>query len=374
MNPIQLNSGLLTLPVFLPDATLGVVRSLDMTDVEKCGINGLVMNVFHLMQKPGASTIHALGGLHKMTGWCGPIVTDSGGFQAYSLISEQPKRGTINDKGLSVVTEQSGRRFLLTPEKSIQLQINFGADIIMCLDECTHVDAPHDKQLQAVERTINWAKRCKKEYMHQVEQRGWDEARKPLLFGVVQGGGDHTLRKRCADALLDIGFDGYGFGGWPLDGDGDLVTDLLAAVRSFIPAKFPMHALGVGHPQSIATCVAMGYDMFDSALPTRDARKGRLYTFRRSPEESGFDVDAFTFDMIYVQDKKHIKDNRPISSHCTCYTCSRYSIGYLHHLFASREIAAARLATMHNLHFMTTLMDFLRKKQAQAQPPQDHHE
>ena len=169
MSPLALNHGVITPPVFLPDATRGVVRSLDMADLEHCGVQGLVMNVFHLMQKPGTSTVQALGGLHAMTGWSGPIITDSGGFQAYSLIHQQPKHGSITDKGLSIKSEHTGRRFLLTPEKSIQLQMTYGADIVMCLDECTHVDAPPEDQIKAVDRTIRWAARCKIEFEHQID-------------------------------------------------------------------------------------------------------------------------------------------------------------------------------------------------------------
>jgi queuine tRNA-ribosyltransferase len=360
MSSISLNHGSLDLPIFLPDATLGVVRSLDTVDLTNSGVQGLVMNVFHLMQKPGTSTIQALGGLNKMTGWDGPIITDSGGFQAYSIIHEQPNRGSVNDKGMSVKNEHTGRKFSLTPEKSVQLQINYGADIIMCLDECTHVDAPYSEQTKAVERTIKWAQRSKKEFNHQIIQRGWHADRHPLIFGVIQGGRDLPLRKRCADALLEIGFDGFGYGGWPLDESGALLKDILTATRSYIPSNFHMHALGVGHPESISTCVNMGYTLFDSSLPTRDARRGRLYTTTKNPDEISYRSDENWFDMVYLQDRKHIKNNRPISPYCTCYTCSRYSIGYLHHLFACNEMVVARLATLHNLSFMTSLMKKLR--------------
>ena len=359
-SPLALNHGVIKLPVFLPDATRGVVRSLDMADLEHCGVQGLVMNVFHLMQKPGTSTVQALGGLHAMTGWSGPIITDSGGFQAYSLIHQQPKLGSITDKGLSIKSEHTGRRFLLTPEKSIQLQMTYGADIVMCLDECTHVDAPPEDQIKAVDRTIRWAARCKIEFEHQIDQRGWNSDRQPLLFGVIQGGGDIELRKRCAEALLEIGFDGFGYGGWPLDGKGGLLKDTLAATREYIPSTYPMHALGVGHPQSIAACVNMGYTLFDSALPTRDARRGRLYTFNMAPETISYRSETNWLDMLYIEDRKHIKQNRPISPFCDCYTCTHYSIGYLHHLFACREMVSARLATLHNLWFMNTLMKKLR--------------
>src|SRR5580700_7655324 len=184
---LQLPHGQLYMPFFMPDATLGVVRSLDATDLEQCQIQAVVMNTFHLMQRPGSSTIHALGGLHKMSGWQRPIITDSGGFQAYSLIQQQPKLGSMSDDGITFKPEGADRKFHLTPEKAIQLQMNYGADIVICLDECTHVDASLEIQSVSVKRTIEWAKRCKKEFLQQVKQRQWTEERRPLLFAVIQG-------------------------------------------------------------------------------------------------------------------------------------------------------------------------------------------
>jgi len=268
--------GRLPLPAFLPDATFGTVRAADAGDVRAAGVRTLVMNTFHLMQKPGSSTIQALGGLHAMSGWDGPIMTDSGGFQAYSLIRQNPKQGRLSDQGIVFQPEGAGRKFQLTPEKCIQLQLAYGADIVVCLDDCTHVDDSPVEQRASVRRTIRWAARCKQEFERQLAMRRMDNER-PLLFAVVQGGGIAELRRECAEALLEIGFDGYGYGGWPLDSAGNLLTDMLALTRELIPAHLPLHALGVGHPEYVAACARMGYQMFDSALPTRDARNGRLY-------------------------------------------------------------------------------------------------
>lgn len=348
--------GELPLPAFLPDATRGFVRSMDAGDLKQAGVQGVVMNVFHLMQKPGSSTIQTLGGLHAMADWPHPVITDSGGFQVYSLIRQNPKYGSLSEKGMVFRAEASQRKFQLTPEKSVQLQVAYGSDAVMCLDDCTHVDTDAAEQEASVTRTIAWAKRCRAEFERQMDQRKWDAARRPMLFGVVQGGGDPALRQRCAGALLEIGFDGYGYGGWPLDRDGVLLKDMLAATRSFIPPVFPMHALGVGHPGAIVTCSQMGYDLFDSALPTRDARRGRLYQFTSSPSKPDFRFNDGWFDMLYIQDKKHVKRRTPVSSFCDCYTCSRYSTGYLHHLYTCRETLYYRLATIHNLRFMTSLM------------------
>lgn len=354
---LDLPHGCLPLPAFLPDATLGVVRAVDSADIEAAGIDALVMNTFHLMQQPGTSTIQALGGLHTMTGWRRPILTDSGGFQAYSLIREQPKLGALTDNGIVVQPEGMNRKIQLTPEKCIQLQVSYGADIVMCLDDCTHVDDPPAVQELSVRRTIAWAKRCRAEFDKLLAQKKRLE-HPPLLFAVVQGGASEELRTRCAEALLEIGFDGYGYGGWPLDADGNLVTEMLDLTRRLIPLHLPLHGLGVGHPLNIAAAAAMGYQTFDSALPTRDARRGRLYTFANAPRPSPLVPPNFRF--LYITDDKYIKDARPVEESCDCLTCRRYSRGYLRHLYRANEAAFQRLATIHNLRFMARLMDALR--------------
>jgi len=368
----NLPHGVLTFPTFLPDATVGVVRAVDSVDVAAAGIDALVMNTFHLMQQPGTSTIQALGGLHAMSGWSGPILTDSGGFQAYSLIREQPKLGALTDNGIVVWPEGMERKLQLTPEKCVQLQLSYGADIVMCLDDCTHVDDPEEVQELSVRRTIAWAKRCRTEFDKLLAQKKQLD-RPPLLFAVVQGGASEELRTRCAEALLEIGFDGYGYGGWPLDADGNLVTEMLDLTRRLIPMAYPLHGLGVGHPLNIAAAAVMGYQTFDSALPTRDARRGRLYTFTRTlppsggqgsaevaPRPSPLAFDNSWFRYLYITDDKYIKDARPVEEDCDCLTCRRYSRGYLRHLYRANEAAFQRLATIHNLRFMARLMELLR--------------
>jgi len=354
--------GCLNFPVFLPDATYGVVRAVDAEDLRDCKIPALVMNTFHLMQKPGSSTIQALGGLHAMSSWDGPIVTDSGGFQAYSLIRQNPKNGSLTDKGLNFQPEGSKRKFQLTPEKSVQLQVAYGTDIVVCLDDCTHVDAVDDEQKISVERTIAWARRSKVEFEKLIEQKKMSETSRPKLFGVVQGGGDFELRKQCAEALLEIGFDGYGYGGWPLDGDGNLLVDLLAYTRQLIPEAYPMHALGIGHPKNVLACYEMGYGIFDCAMPTRDARHGRLYAFKNPAAVPGAGLDENWLRYVYINDEQNIKDSGPISPDCDCLCCRSYSLGYLRHLFKMNDSLYMRLSTMHNLRFMTQLTDRIRTR------------
>lgn len=354
---IDLQHGILNFPIFLPDATRAVVRSLDNNDLQDCGITALMMNTFHLMQNPGSSTIKSNGGLHSFANWNMPIVTDSGGFQIYSLIHQNPKMGQIRSNGARFKS-QDGREYNLTPEKSIQLQLSYQSDIIFCLDDCTHVDASLADQKDSIKRTVEWARRSKAEYEKLLISR--PDNQKPKIFAVVQGGGFLELRKECAEQLLEIGFDGYGYGGYPLDKQGKLLDDILAYTRSVIPKKYPMHALGIGHPVSVKTCYNLGYDIFDSALPTRDARRGRLFLIT---QPNLFTNDKW-FDYLYIADEKNIKDSRPISEDCRCYCCQNFSLSYLHHLFKINDALFYRLASIHNLHTMKILIDILGKNTA----------
>ena len=360
LSELVLPHGRLQLPAFLPDATRAVVRSIDSVDLEQVGVQAVVMNAFHLMQKPGSSTVKALGGLHKMSGWRGPIMTDSGGFQAYSLIRQNSKYGSISDKGIVIRPENGGHKILLSPEKCVQLQLAFGADIVVCLDDCTDVGEDETVQREAVRRTVAWAKRCKAEFNGLLASRGKKQAddARPLLFGVIQGGGSKPLRKECAEALLEIGFDGFGFGGWPLDKDGSLLEEIVGYTRELVPRTWPMHALGIGHPKNVVATARLGYPLFDCALPTRDARHGRLYLFKQPPAQADLGSDWFT--RIYVADDKFVKDDRPLSEFCDCPTCQRYSRGYLYHLYHIKDSSFMRLATLHNLRFMAQLIDRIR--------------
>ncbi len=357
---LHLPHGTLTYPVYLPDATFGVVRAVDAQDLAACQVQALVMNSFHLMQKPGSTTVSALGGLHKMSGWDKPITTDSGGFQAYSLIRQNPSFGSITDRGLSFQPEGANRKFLLTPEKSVQLQMSAGADILICLDDCTHVSGDRREQELSVTRTIAWARRSKQEFARLLEQKKLTPEQQPRLFGVIQGGAELDLRAQCAAELLEIGFDGFGFGGWPLDDQGNLVEEVLAYTRSLVPAQFPMHALGVGHPANVAAAYRLGYQLFDSAMPTRDARHGRLYTFRNPVSDPAAGMSGDWLRYVYIADEKHIKRAEPISEFCDCPVCRHYSIGYLRHLHKLNDSLFPRLATLHNLRFMTQLEERLR--------------
>jgi len=355
---LKIRNKTLQLPAFLPDATSGYVRAVDSRDLENIGVQAVMMNTFHLMQKPGSSTIQAFGGLHHFAAFPGIIFTDSGGFQAYSLIHQSDKFGTLSDRGILFRPEGKNRKFILSPEKSIQLQMSYDSDVVICLDDCTHVDASREEQERSVARTLDWAKRCKKVYLHQIEQRQIEEDERPLILGVIQGGGYPDLRRKCAEGLLEIGFDGFGYGGWPLDAQGNLLIDMVALTRELVPEKYPMHALGIGHPINLTKTYRLGYNIFDCALPTRDARHGRLLSYTVPPENPLQGEDWMEY--VYIQDKKYIKADQPISEYCDCPVCQHYSMGYLHHLFKTGDWLYHRLATMHNLRFMTQLTERLR--------------
>lgn len=348
--------GAISLPAFLPDATFGQVRGLDAQDLAACGVQAVMMNSYHLMQKPGTTVISALGGLHAFSGWQGPIFTDSGGFQAYSLIRQNSSFGTFSENGILLKDTARGKKIELTPEKSMQIQWKLGADVLFCLDDCTHVDDVDSEQLLSVDRTVRWAKRCKQEFQRLQEQSKKEEDKQRKLFAVVQGGGSREHRKYCADQLLEIGFDGYGYGGWPLDKEGNLVEDMVRYTRELIPPQFPMHALGIGHPYNLVQTYQLGYQLFDCAMPTRDARHGRLYRLRGNISAT----DHHWLDYIYAQDEKHIRDKKPIDPTCSCPVCQQYSLGYIHHLHQINESLFIRLATLHNLFFMTRIIRHLR--------------
>ena len=346
--------GTLPLPAFMPDATRAVVRAVDAADLESCGVAALVVNTFHLTGRPGAQVIAAAGGVHQFMNWPRPVLADSGGYQVYSLLTDDPSRGSVSSKGFAYRNERTGRRKLLSPQTCIRKQRALGPDVFMALDHCTHPDAAPDQQRRSVDHTIAWARACRECFD---ELTGPDD-RTPMLMAVVQGGNDLDLRRRCADELLAIGFDGYGFGGWPIDDDGQLI-ETVAAVAQMLPADRPKWALGVGKPEHVVTAARLGYDLFDCVIPTRDARRGRLYVFADEPTDVSLDGDGF-YERLYIADDRFVRDAAPIDPTCDCLCCQRYSRAYVHHLFRIRDILSARLATLHNLRFYMRLMDLLR--------------
>ena len=358
--PLATRRAALPVPTFLPDATRAGVRGVSSRDLREVGIEGVVVNAFHLLRRPGARVVQAAGGIHRFMDWTGPVLSDSGGFQVWSLIRQDPSRGVIRDNEVIFREPETGERWNLTPERIIGIQLQLGSDILVCLDDCTDADAPDAEQARSVDRTIRWARRCREELDRQMAQR--KDADPPRLFAVVQGGGVESLRRECATELAAIGFDGFGFGGWPLAADGALLAEPMRWVAESLPDAAPKHALGVGRPDHVVRAFELGYSVFDCALPTRDARHGRLYAFRpgwagRRPSTG----DDF-FRAVRIHDAPHRVDHGPVEEGCDCPLCGAgLTRAYLHHLFKVGDASAERLATLHNLRFYVRLFELLRR-------------
>ncbi len=349
--------GALPLPAFLPDATRGVARALDAGDLEGCGVRGVMVNAFHLLTKPGVRVIAEHGGIHRFMNWARPVAVDSGGFQAFSLLDGSTGLGSVSNKGFTYRLEKGGKKTVLTPEKCVQTQFRLDADLLFCLDHCAGPDAPPEARRQAVEHTVSWAGKCRETYDRLLEERGSPGNPRPLLLAVIQGGEDTALRRECAERLLAIGFDGYGYGGWPVDADGRL-AESVAQVAELTPPDRPRFALGIGKPENLARAFALGYHLFDCVIPTRDARHKRLYVFNRPPERSTPSGDDF-YRCLYLQDQEHAHADEPVEDGCDCHCCRGYGRAYLHHLFRIKDGLADRLATIHNLRFYQRLIDAL---------------
>jgi queuine tRNA-ribosyltransferase len=362
MDMLRLNHGDVPVPAFFPDATYGSVRCVDSRDLAACGVPGVVMNCYHLLTRPGLGVLRHFGGARRFAGWDGPVLTDSGGFQAFSLIRENPRYGEVRKNGI-IFRRENGEKLSLSPEKCIAAQFACDSDVMMCLDYCSHPDDPYELTKASVEITIGWAEKCKREYERQIAERKVPEGKRPLLFAIIQGGGDRGLRERCAGALADIGFDGYGFGGWPLSSDMRLIEDILDFTAKLMPDGKVKYAMGVGKPDGIAKCAAMGYNLFDCVIPTRDARHNRLYVCdgEADGETAGnARSGAGRHSVYYILDDKYVRDGRPVSENCGCHTCLNYSRAYLHHLAKSGDSLIGRLATIHNLRFYSDLMERIR--------------
>jgi len=349
-------------PIYFPDATRAVVRSLDSIDLKEAKVEGIVINTYHLMTQPGTSVIKEIGGVRKYMNWPGLIVSDSGGFQLLSMIYKNKELGTVNSNGVVFHLGSKGekKKYIFTPEKSIEVQFELEADLMVCLDDCPAINAKPEEVELSVNRTIEWAKRGKEEYLKQLEQRKMSDSSRPTLLAVIQGGHDKKLRERCGRALVEIGFDGYGFGGWPLDEQGKVNLKILEFTASLTPDDKLKFALGVGNPSAIAGGFKVGYHIFDCVLPTRDARHQRLYVFAKDPDKADLLNDEEIHQFVYIMREKYVRDGSPISEFCDCHTCRNFSRAYLRHLFEIKDSLAWRLATIHNLRTYTKLTEVLR--------------
>lgn len=358
ISSLSTSHGDLRLPAFLPDATRGVVRGVDARDLTETGVEAVMVNTLHLSSQPGTSTVKDVGGAHAFMGWDGPVASDSGGFQVMSLAAGGPRGVSVEEGGLSYKLEGQRKRRSLTPETCIRYQVQLEADILFCLDHCPPAGADASIQRESVEHTVKWAAECKTEFEKRVQsaecgvRSAEGEGSRPLLFAIVQGGEDRGLREECIQRLVEIGFDGYGFGGWPIADDGGLV-DAVGWVAESLPDDTPIHGLGIGKPENVIAAERLGVHTFDCTIPTRDSRRGRLYEATDTSFSGGY---AY----LFIEKERFTRDNEPVDASCDCWSCTRYSRAYLHHLFRIGDPAGIRLATMHNLRFYSRLVDWLR--------------
>jgi queuine tRNA-ribosyltransferase len=346
----------------MPDATRASVRGVAASEVKGSGIEALVVNTYHLFLQPGEALIEKSGGIHRFMDWDGPILSDSGGYQVYSLVHRNSDMGEITEEGVAFKSVLDGSRHLLTPERAIQIQFSLGVDMMVCLDDPRPNDVSEEEAHLAVERTLRWAKRCKVEYEKQIIERGLNDRVRPLLFGVVQGGLFVSLREKCADGLVGIGFDGYGFGGRHIDDEGNFLEEILRETAGFIPEESIRFALGIGTPSDIVRCHAFGWDMFDCVIPTREGRHGRLFVYKKSITngQNPISKEGNFYETINIVNERFREDFTPVDPDCDCELCAKYTKAYLKHLFKVGDPLAGRLASLHNLRFYARLMASLR--------------
>ncbi len=324
--------GRINTPAFMPVGTYGTVKAMTPEQVHATGAEIILGNTFHLMLRPGTAIINAHGGLHEFMHWKWPILTDSGGFQVFSL----GQLRKISEQGVTFRSPIDGAAIFLGPEESIAVQHALGADIVMVFDECTPYPATEQQAQDSMTLSLRWAARSK--IAHDKSQAA--------LFGIVQGGMYEHLRQISLSELINIGFDGYAIGGLSVGEPKAERQHILAALAPQLPQDKPRYLMGVGTPTDIIEAVCQGIDMFDCVMPTRNARNGHLFT---------------SFGIVRIRNSRYRDDTMPLDPQCDCYTCQNYSRAYLHHLHKAREILAAHLNTLHNLHFYQKLMQGLRE-------------
>ncbi len=340
---LKTKHGVIKTPFFMPIATQATIKGLTISQVKDLGAQILLSNTYHLFLRPGLDTIKKAKGLHKFMGWDGPILTDSGGYQVFSL----SKKRKVSDKGVEFQSAIDGKSIFLSPAQAIKIQNVLGSDIIMSLDECPAWPCSRAQAERAVRRTSDWAKMGKRAYQKQNLKR--------LLFGIAQGSIYKDLRRQSAQELVKIGFDGYALGGLTLgETEQETYRALQSAVQEF-PTNKPRYLMGAGKPEQIIEAVRMGIDMFDCVIPTRNARHGLLYTRSKIKlPKNNF------YQKIHITNAKYKNDFKPLDSNCSCYTCRNFSRAYIRHLFMAKEQLGKTLATIHNLAFYLNLMKDIR--------------
>jgi len=318
-------------PVFMPVGTQGTVKGLTPENVRELGAEMILANTYHLYLRPGHELIRNLGGIHRFMNWPHPILTDSGGFQVYSLGALRK----VTEEGVEFQSHVDGSRHLLSPEYAVEIQEALGADVIMCLDECISYPADFDRAEKSLNITMEWAKRSKS------ARKDSDQA----LFGIVQGGMHSALRKRAIDTLGEMDFDGYALGGLSVGEPEEVMMEIIEEITPLMPGSKPRYLMGVGTPADIVECVYHGIDMFDCVLPTRCARNGMLFT---------------NGGKVVIKHARYRDDGGPLDPSCDCYTCRNYSRAYLRHLYMAGEVLAVVLHTIHNIRHYMKLMERIR--------------
>lgn len=329
---IQTLHGTVQTPIFMPVGTQATVKAVTPENLKELGAQIILGNTYHLFIRPGHELIRSFGGLHGFMNWDRPILTDSGGFQIFSL-KELTK---ITEEGASFRSHLDGSKLFLSPESAVQVQEALGSDIMMCLDTCIPYPATREETVKATDLTSRWARRCRD---------GQNETGQ-LLFGIVQGGMFPDLRQAHAAALIDIGFDGYALGGLSVGEDKSMMEEMTEATVPHLPKDYARYLMGVGTPEDLVEGVYRGVDMFDCVMPTRNARNGTLFT---------------STGKVVIKNSRYHTDKEPLDPNCNCYTCRNYSRAYLRHLFQCREILSYQLNTIHNLHFYLNLMTEMRE-------------
>ncbi len=332
---VQLAHGAVDTPAFMPVGTYGTVKAMAPDELAALGAQIVLGNTFHLWLRPGPEVIAAHGGLHRFMGWQRPILTDSGGFQVFSLGALRK----VREEGVTFQSPVNGDRMMLTPERSMEIQRALDSDVVMVFDECTPYPATEEEAAASMRLSLRWARRSKEGHA----------GNRNALFGIVQGGMYERLREESLAGLVDIGFDGYAIGGLSVGEPKPDMARVLAHTAPRMPDERPRYLMGVGTPEDIVGAVGLGVDMFDCVLPTRNARNGWLFT---------------RYGDIRIRNARHRNDTRPLDETCGCYTCRNFSRAYLHHLQRVGEILGARLATLHNLYYYQTLMREIRESVA----------
>ena len=330
----QTAHGAVETPIFMPVGTLGSVKSVSPEELAQTGAQIILGNTYHLYLRPGCDVVGKFEGLHGFMNWSKPILTDSGGFQVFSLA----KLAKISPEGVTFQSHIDGSKHLLSPEKVIDIQTCLDADIMMCLDHCIKFPSTREQSRSALEITSLWAQRCRQAWQTSQNDR-------QALFGIVQGGMFKDLRRRSAEELVQIDFSGYAVGGLSVGEPHEVMMEMADFTLPLLPQTSPRYIMGVGTPENLIELVALGADMFDCVLPTRNARNGQMFT------QSG---------TINISNSRYKDDTDPLDSRCPCYTCRNYSRAYLRHLYLSRELLAYRLNTIHNIHFFISFIKRMR--------------